>query len=62
MHVMAVDQSAQIVTLPGHQESFKAFNAACAEKGLLNRHESLESRDICDGLSDPSTLLYGFEE
>lgn len=43
---------------PEHEASFKAFTQSAQEKGLLDRPESLESRDLCDGLSDPPTLLY----
>lgn len=41
-----------------HEASFEAFTQSTQEKGLLDRPESLESRDLCDGLSDPPTLLY----
>ncbi|CAI7627798.1 unnamed protein product [Penicillium glandicola] len=53
---MAADQL-NIDIPPEHQASFKAFTQATQEKELLTRPESLESRDLCDGLSDPSTLL-----
>lgn len=43
---------------PEHEASFKTFTQSTEEKGFLTRPESLESRDLCDGLSDPPTLLY----
>ncbi|KAJ5360799.1 hypothetical protein N7517_009990 [Penicillium concentricum] len=42
---------------PEHEASFKTFTQSCQERGLLTRPDSLESRDLCDGLSDPPTLL-----
>ncbi|OQE38504.1 hypothetical protein PENCOP_c008G01428 [Penicillium coprophilum] len=42
---------------PEHEASFKLFIQSSQEKGLLSRPDSLESRDLCDGLSDPPTLL-----
>ncbi|KAJ5815980.1 hypothetical protein N7447_008213 [Penicillium robsamsonii] len=42
---------------PEHEASFKAFKQSTQEKGLLTGHNTLESRDLCDGLSDPTTLL-----
>ena len=55
---MAIDQSAKPGNPTEHEASFKAFTAACTKQNLLSRPESLESRDLCDGLSDPPTLLY----
>ncbi|KAJ5519707.1 hypothetical protein N7463_000160 [Penicillium fimorum] len=42
---------------PEHKALFKAFTKSTQEKGLLTWPDSLESRDLCDGLSDPPTLL-----
>ncbi|KAJ5211189.1 hypothetical protein N7491_011009 [Penicillium cf. griseofulvum] len=42
---------------PEHEATFRAFTQYAQEKGLLTRPDSLESRDLCDGLSDPPTLL-----
>lgn len=52
-----VDQGANMVA-SDHGELLKAFTDACREKDILSRPESLESRDLCDGLLDPPTLLY----
>ncbi|KAJ5227901.1 hypothetical protein N7489_008609 [Penicillium chrysogenum] len=40
-----------------HEASFKALTQSTQEKVFLSRPESLESRDLCDGISDPPTLL-----
>ncbi|KAJ5950324.1 uncharacterized protein N7479_008737 [Penicillium vulpinum] len=53
---MAADQP-NLGIPPEHEASFKAFTQSTKENGVLNRPESLESRDLCDGLSDPPTLL-----
>ncbi|KGO50389.1 hypothetical protein PEX1_016440 [Penicillium expansum] len=53
---MAANQS-NIGIPPEHEASFKTFTQSTEEKGFLTRPESLESRDLCDGLSDPPTLL-----
>jgi hypothetical protein len=55
------DQSGKIVSPAEHGASLKAFIAACEKKNLLTQSESLESRDLCDGLSDPPALLYAFQ-
>lgn len=55
---MDIDQNPKIAIPPEHKASFEAFTELCAQAGLLTRPESLESRDSCDGLSDPTTLVY----
>lgn len=53
---MAVMSEKQAV--PDYEEFLKTFTDTCLQKGLLNRPDSLELRDSCDGLLDQPTLLY----
>lgn len=43
---------------PDYEEFLKTFTSTCLQKGLLDRPDSLELKDSCDGLLDQPTLLY----
>ncbi|KAJ5332548.1 uncharacterized protein N7506_006331 [Penicillium brevicompactum] len=42
---------------PDYEEFLKTFTSTCLQKGLLDRPDSLELKDSCDGLLDQPTLL-----
>ncbi|KAJ5899074.1 hypothetical protein N7495_003818 [Penicillium taxi] len=54
---MTITQTPNAHISPANQGPFSSFTQLCAESGLLTRPDGLEDGDLCDGLSDPSTLL-----
>ncbi|KAJ5295054.1 hypothetical protein PENANT_c037G00098 [Penicillium antarcticum] len=54
---MSIHQILDLKIPPEHEASLESFTRLCEEHKLLNQFNEQESRDLCDGLSDPSTLL-----
>jgi hypothetical protein len=54
---MSIHQILGFKIPPEHEDSFASLTRLCDDLNLLNQKDGHETRDLCDGLSDPSTLL-----
>jgi hypothetical protein len=57
---MSIHQILNFKIPPEHEDSFASLTRLCDDQKLLNQRDGHETRDLCDGLSDPSTLLCVF--
>jgi hypothetical protein len=55
---MSIHEILDLEIPPEHEVSFLSLTRLCEDNKLLNQVDEHEIRDLCDGLSDPSTLLY----
>ncbi|KAJ6001571.1 hypothetical protein N7499_002526 [Penicillium canescens] len=54
---MSIHQILGLKIPPEHEDSFASLTRLCDDHNLLNQKDGHETRDLRDGLSDPSTLL-----